>query len=85
MPAVVVTYGVLQDALKQQGQLFGGFRCIFVDEFEHGILHDIQCHMLVPHREQGLLVGAALGFGEEAGKFVVAGQFALPLLISREY
>ena len=33
--------------------------------------------MLVPHREQRLFIGAALGFGEKSGKFVAAGQFAL--------
>jgi hypothetical protein len=37
--------------------------------------------MLVPHREQRLFIGAALGFGEKSGKFVAAGQFVLLQLI----
>jgi hypothetical protein len=31
--------------------------------------------VLIPYREQRLFVGAAFDFGEESGKFVVAGQF----------
>jgi hypothetical protein len=37
--------------------------------------------MLVPYRKQRLLIGASLGFGEKAGKFVAAGQFALLQII----
>jgi hypothetical protein len=38
--------------------------------------------MLVAYREQRLFVGAAIGFGEKFGKFVVAGQFEmLPLWV----
>jgi hypothetical protein len=42
--------------------------------------------VFVPHREQRLFIGAALGFGKKLGKFVAAGQFAvLQNLMNGEY
>ena len=75
MSAVIIADGVLQDALEQQRQFLIRFFSIFVGEFKHGVLHNIQRRVLIPYREQRLFVSAAFGFGEEAGKFVVAGQF----------
>jgi hypothetical protein len=39
--------------------------------------------MFVTYREQCLLVGAAFGFSEEIGKFVVASQFEMLPLMDR--
>jgi hypothetical protein len=41
--------------------------------------------MLIPHRKQRLLVGAAFAFGKKSGKFFVAGQFGLPGMMMDEY
>jgi hypothetical protein len=38
----VVVYGVLEDALEQQGKFLGGFFAVTFHQPEHGVLHDVQ-------------------------------------------
>ena len=49
--SIVIPDGVLQDALKQQGQFRRGFCTIFFRQLEHGILHNIQRVVFVPNGE----------------------------------
>ena len=71
----MVADGVLQDALEQHGEFFCRMIAITLGEFHHGILHDIQRHMLVAYCELRLFVGAPFHLGEEFGKLLWRGQF----------
>ncbi len=70
--AEVVADGVLQNALEEQRQFGGGRVGIAVGQLHHGVLHDVERVLLVPHGVQGLLEGAFLRRQEEVGHFLAA-------------
>jgi hypothetical protein len=81
----MVPNGVLEDALEQQGQFFGWPMAVLVRKLEHGILNDIQCHILVPDGEQRLLEGPALDAGQKVGKFCAGSQGRKSSDVFREF
>jgi hypothetical protein len=78
LPAKVVVYGVLQDALEQHRQFGRRLGGVFFGQFEHCVLHDVERGILVLDREYRLLERATLHFGEKRRDFLVGGQFSLP-------
>jgi hypothetical protein len=78
LPAVVVTNGVLQDTLKQQGQLHKRFCRVFLGKLEHRILDDIQRSIFIPHRKQRLFIGATFRSGQKIGEFLIGSQLNQP-------
>ncbi len=69
--------GISQDAMEQHRVLFDRLVPITFGQFEHGILHDVQCHVFIPHRKQGMFVGSSLDIGKEFGKLFAGGQGGL--------
>jgi len=63
LPAKIVQYGVLQDAVEQHRKLLYRLVSIAFRELEHGILHDIQCGMLVAYGEACMFVRTAFDAG----------------------
>lgn len=78
LPAVVVTDVILQDTLKQQGQLRKRFCRVFLGKLEHRVLNDIQRRIFIPHREQRLLIRAAFRSGQKIGEFLIGSQLSQP-------
>ena len=74
LPPIKVSYGILQNALKQERQFFRRLGGIFLHELHHGILNDIQRQLFVAGGEQCLLVGAPLSFNQKIGKFLLSSQ-----------
>ena len=85
LPAIEIAYRVLQDALKQRRQFRARTPRIFLGQFHHGILDDIQSDVLVPYAKKRLLVCPTFHLGEEVRQFLVCSQFGrlLSLLCSR--
>jgi hypothetical protein len=76
--AEVITNGILQNALKQHRQLFDRSRAIFLRQPHHGVLHDIQCGMIVMHGKGRLFERAPFNLDQKIRKFAFSGQFAIP-------
>jgi len=74
LPAIEVTDGVLQDALKKHRQFRGWFCCVLFRELEHGILDDIERIIRIAQREQRLLVGTPFDTCKKLGKLASRGQ-----------
>ena len=77
MAAEMIRDGISQDAVKQHGEFFRRFISVAFCKFEHAVLYDVQCHMLVTHRKQRMFVGSALGTGKKFGKLFAGGQGGL--------
>ena len=75
LPAIEIAYRVLQDALKQRRQFRARTPRIFLGQFHHGILDDIQSDVLVPYAKKRLLVCPTFHLGEEVRQFLVCSQF----------
>jgi hypothetical protein len=65
LSAIKIANDVLQDALKKHREFVEWFVTIFLREFHHRVLHDVQRRFFISDREQGLLVGAFFDAGEE--------------------
>jgi ATP-dependent protease HslVU (ClpYQ) peptidase subunit len=73
----VVADRILQDALHQQRELARGPVAIALGEAEHRVLHDVERGILVPDREQGLLVCTALDAFQKRRKLAARCQGGL--------
>jgi hypothetical protein len=67
LPAIEVTYGVLQNPLKEHGQLRCRLGAIFFGQLEHGVLNDVESALGIPDGEQRLLVRAPFYAREKLG------------------
>ena len=62
----MVVNGVLQDALKQHRQFLHRLGSVFLGQFEHRVLYDVERRILVAYREKRLLEGAPLNLCEKS-------------------
>ena len=74
----MVPDGVLQDALKQHGQLAGSLIAILFSELHHRVLHDVKSSVLIANREQGLLERAPFDRDQEVREFLAGCQMLSP-------
>lgn len=73
----VIAYGILQDAVEQQGQFFRWLVAIFLCQLDHRILHDIEGCMAVLHRKHRVFVCATLNSAKKIVQFGLGCQFSL--------
>ena len=71
---VKIANRVLQNTLKQGGQLFGGPVPIAFRQLHHGVLNDIQGIFFVMHGKPGRFIGPALDIGKKSIQFAWGGQ-----------
>ena len=61
-------------ALRALESHFGRALPVLLGEFEHCVLHDVECSLLLTHGEQRLFVCASFHLGEKVGQFPVGSQ-----------
>ena len=74
LSAIEIPDSVLQDALKQHRQFLGRFVSVLFSQLQHGILHDVQCSLVVANREHRLLERAPLYAGKKVRQFCAGCQ-----------
>jgi len=73
--------GVLQDALKQQGQFVGRLVAIFLGQLDHCILDNVERYFIFAHCIHGLFEGPAFNHFREIGEFFIGGHAMRPLWV----
>ena len=68
---------VLQYALKQHRQLGYRLAGVFLGEFQHRVLNDVEGGILIADGKHRLLEGAALDFGQKRRDFLMRSQLRL--------
>jgi hypothetical protein len=74
---------VLKDALKKHRELGDRFVRVFLRQFEHRVLDDVEGGILVAHGEHRLLERSPLDVSQEGRDFLMGGQFGCFRLDSR--